>query len=126
MLCKCILKKDNEVKEYKVDEDEENKDDKNEYEDEENESDDNENEEEDYEDDDEEDESEDEEDEKNENNKIIIIDLEIQIGFSVENTRRFLTYVKKLEKKYDKDIIVLSLVYEGLANPKKTKINNIY
>ena len=120
VLCKCIMEKDNEDKKYK---DENNKDGKNE--DEENEIDDNEYEyeyeEEDNEDEDEKDENEDEEDENFENNKIIIIDLEIQIGFNVENTKSFLTYAKKLEKKYEKDIIVLSLVYKVFAFPKAGK-----
>ena len=48
-----------------------------------------------------------------------IIDLEMQIGFSIENTRRFLTYAKKLDLKYKDRIIVLSLVSKGSLKPKK-------
>ena len=50
-----------------------------------------------------------------------IIDLEIQIGFSNENTRQFLAYAKKLDLKYQDRIIVLSLVSKGSLKPK---INN--
>ena len=46
----------------------------------------------------------------------------MQIGFSKENTRRFLKYAKNLDIIYNNQkIIVLSLVYTGFLNPKKNK-----
>ena len=43
----------------------------------------------------------------------------MQIGFSIDNKRRFLTYVKKLDLKYKDRIIVLSLVSKGSLKLKK-------
>ena len=54
-----------------------------------------------------------------------IIDLEMQIGFSIDNTRRFLTYAKKLDLKYKDRIIVLSLVSKGSLKPKKNNSSKI-
>jgi len=52
---------------------------------------------------------------------IIIIDLEMQIGYNTENTRIFINYAKRLNLKYNGKIIVLSLVYRGFENPRKIK-----
>lgn len=52
---------------------------------------------------------------------IIIIDLEMQIGYNTENTRIYINYAKLLNLKYDGKIIVLSLVYRGFENPRKDK-----
>ena len=54
-------------------------------------------------------------------NNIIIIDLEMQMGYNIENTRIFINYAKRLNLKYDGKIIVLSLVYRGFENPRKNK-----
>ena len=54
-----------------------------------------------------------------------IIDLEMQIGFSNENTKRFLKYAKKLDLKYQDRIIVLSLVSKGTLKPKKNNSSKI-
>ena len=54
-------------------------------------------------------------------NNIIIIDLEMQMGYNIENTRIFINYAKRLNLKYDGKIIVLSLVYRGYENPRKNK-----
>ena len=57
-------------------------------------------------------------DEENE----IIIDLELQIGFNIENTRLSLNYAKELDSLYEKyRIIVLCLVYEGQLSPNKNR-----
>ena len=55
------------------------------------------------------------------NENIIIIDLEMQIGYNTENTRIYINYAKLLNLKYDGKIIVLSLVYRGFENPRKNK-----
>lgn len=57
-------------------------------------------------------------DEGNGKHKVIIIDLEMQINFSKENTKRFISYLKKLNKYYsDYCIIVLALVFRDAINP---------
>ena len=53
--------------------------------------------------------------------KTIIIDLEMQIGFSNENTKRFIKYAKELNYLYGSQIIVLALVNSGTQNPRKNK-----
>ena len=57
----------------------------------------------------------------NADKEYIIVDLEIQLGFSFENTKRFIKYAKELDFLYKKDIIVLALVYSGVSKPKKNK-----
>ena len=57
----------------------------------------------------------------NNSQNCIIIDLEIQIGFNIENTKRFIKYVKDLGILHNNKLIVLSLVYTGFSNPKKNK-----
>jgi len=53
--------------------------------------------------------------------KTIIIDLEMQLGFSNENTKRFIKYAKELNYLYGSQIIVLALVNSGTQNPRKNK-----
>ena len=57
----------------------------------------------------------------NADKEYIIVDLEIQLGFSFENTKRFIKYAKELDFLYKKDIIVLALVYSGVSKPNKNK-----
>ena len=57
----------------------------------------------------------------NADKEYIIVDLEIQLGFSFENTKRFIKYAKELDSLYKKDIIVLALVYSGVSKPNKNK-----
>ena len=59
--------------------------------------------------------------------KELIVDLEMQINFNKENTKRFIYYLKRLYSKYfDAKIIVLALVFRNVPNPyinKGTKTN---
>lgn len=59
------------------------------------------------------------------NDNAYVIDLEIQIGFSTENTKRFLNYAKRLDLKYKDRVIVLSLVSKGRLNPIKNNSSKI-
>lgn len=68
-------------------------------------------------------ESYDEEDENIENK--MLIDLEIQMGFDIINTKKIVDYAKKLDIKYKGKIIVISLVYTGFVNPEKKQITKI-
>ena len=45
----------------------------------------------------------------------------MQIGYNIDNTRKFIDYAKSLNHKYEGEIIVLSLVYRGFQNPRKNK-----
>ena len=58
---------------------------------------------------------------KKDNEKRIIVDLEMQIGYDIESTRKFIDYAKGLNLKYGGQIIVLSLAYRGSQQPKKNK-----
>lgn len=57
---------------------------------------------------------------------IKIIDLEMQIGYDIDNTRRFISYAQSLYSKYCGQIIVLSLNFRGFENPRKNKGFEIY
>lgn len=64
--------------------------------------------------------------EKNEKySNTYVIDLEMQNGFSIENTKRFLNYAKRLDLKYKDRVIVLSLVSKGRLNPIKNNSSMI-
>ena len=126
ILCKCIIKKNNDIKkeENKVDdnEDEEDEgDEDNEDEEDDENKDEEENDNENEEDDENEDDYKDDGDKKQDENEIMLIDFKIQIGFGVENSRKFINYAKRLEKRYNKKIIVSSLIYGGVENPIKNK-----
>ena len=105
---------DNEDEEDEGDEDNEDEEDDENKDEEEN---DNENEE----DDENEDDYKDDGDKKQDENEIMLIDFKIQIGFGVENSRKFINYAKRLEKRYNKKKIVSSLIYGGVENPIKNK-----
>ena len=66
-------------------------------------------------------ENKDEDENKKEEDKILIIDLEMQIGYNIENNRRFIDYAKKLNFKHEDKIIVLSLAFRGFQKPRKNK-----
>lgn len=51
----------------------------------------------------------------------IIIDLEMQIGYNIENVQRFIDYAKSLNLKHKEKVILLILNYRGFKNPKKNK-----
>ena len=51
----------------------------------------------------------------------IIIDLEMQIGYNIENIHRFINYAKSLSLKHKEKVILLILNYRGFKNPKKNK-----
>ena len=64
------------------------------------------------------------EDNENDSNAYVI-DLEMQNGFSIENTKRFINYAKRLDLKYKDRVIVLSLVSKGRLNPIKNNSSMI-
>ena len=67
---------------------------------------------------------EDEEDKKEnylDNENSIIINLEFQIGFNTENTKKFIDYAKILNFKNTERIIVLSLVFNSSILSRKNK-----
>jgi len=116
ILCKCTLK--NEIKEEsQSDSDKVNE--ANESQNEENEKLDLKNEMKDFLEKKEKEENENHDDADNEN--IIMIDLEMQIGYNTENTQIIINYIKKLNLKYKGKILVLSLVYRGFENSGKNK-----
>ena len=51
----------------------------------------------------------------------VIIDLEMQIGYNIENIQRFIDYAKSLNLKHKEKVILLILNYRGSNNPKKNK-----
>ena len=53
--------------------------------------------------------------------KTIIIDLQMHIDYNTYNNPIYIEYAKRLNDKYQTKIIVLSLVYRGLQNPQKNK-----
>ena len=58
----------------------------------------------------------------NEREEEIIINIEMQIGFSKENIQRFIKYLKKLYSVYvETEIIVLVLVFRDIPNPRENK-----
>ena len=57
----------------------------------------------------------------------LIVDLEMQIEFNKENTKRFINYLKTLYSNYEtKKIIVLALVFRDVPNPYVNKGSKIY
>lgn len=58
---------------------------------------------------------------------VLIIDLEMQINFNKENTKKFIYYLKRLYSKYiDTKIIVLALVFRNVPNPYLNKGTKTY
>ena len=64
---------------------------------------------------------------KNDKDLEIIVELEIQIEFNKENTKRFINYLKTLYSNYgNKRIIVLDLVFRNVPNPYVNKESKTY
>ena len=57
--------------------------------------------------------------------KTRIIDLEVQVGSNIKNTRRIVDYIKNLEIKFNDKIIVLSFIYNSFCSPLEKIKNNI-
>ena len=65
--------------------------------------------------------------EKNDEDLEIIVDLEMQIEFNKENTKRFINYLKTLYSNYgNMKIIVLALIFKNVPNPYVNKGSKTY
>lgn len=59
--------------------------------------------------------------------KEMIIDIEMQKNFNIENTKRFILYLKKLYSAYNNiDIMVFALVFRKSDNPQKNNGSKTY